>query len=447
MTQLWICLFTLYHLPSFSIEAFQDQSMQQQAEVLLRESEQLLKAGKTRQAQNVIHQARQLQNTLAQQYLKKGINHIRWHEPDSARVAFQSALEYNFNDAQIHLELGKLLIHQQKYDQAVSHLNKSLTLDPTLIEATTYLNQIVADFYSKGYKRTFDQYSIPCQMTTYEENDSLRVEIAYALPKIGLTRSGGLGTVHIDEIIQAHSSTGTIRHTTRINRLPEHGKTTIEKNYLLATKILRIPISEQHFQLEIEDYKIGSHGKFESPIIPPAQPFQLGLSTPLLARNISLKNDTPSSRKDFKIQHNPLRLYTPLKPVFVYVEMYHLLPNSLGYTDYELSYHIQWASAEEIKPEYFEALDTQLSASLPEALLSLRYLVPHKQRNNLTVKPTPSDKGTRITVPYMGKEENDRTYLEIDISDLSPGVHKLALTLRDNIAEESVTRTTLFRVK
>ena len=101
----------------------------------------------------------------------------------------------------------------------------------------------------------------------------MRIKIAYALPKVGLTLAGGVGVVYIDQHFNFLTSSGIISYTVPQSRLPEYGQTILEKNYLLATHTLRIPFNTTKLHINIKDRKISSQGNYKTSFIPPADHF------------------------------------------------------------------------------------------------------------------------------------------------------------------------------
>ena len=434
----------LFAGPSF---AFQDITLIEKAQKLLQESQSLLQAGNTAQAHKRIQEARQLQITMADQFRQQGQNLIQQGNVQAAQEAFEQAIEHNYLDPLTHLELGKIYLHQKKYPSALNHLSQSLQIQPNQERTYALLEQAAHAHFKHGYRRTFKNYTFPYQATAFHESDSLRIEISYALPKIGLTRSGGVGVVYLDQAFTFQTPSDIISKQIQKDRLPEYGRTVIEQNYYLATQTIRTPTNVTQLQLQIRDTNLGSMGQIETPLTTPAHPFQFAISPPLLAQSISARTDHPQKRSDLDIIPNPLRIYQSHTPVYVYLELYNLLPSAWGQTDFELSYQIQWPEETEIKPHLFEALHTHLTEDLPPELLPLQYFIPYKHRQSLMVdRKSTFESTTRITIPYQGTQSNDLTYLEIDISHLPKGVHKLILTGKDLIAQETVTHTTLFRI-
>jgi len=427
--------------------AFQDTTLHDRAQTMLQKGQALLLAGQTTQALALIQEARNLQITLSNQYRDQGQNLWRLGDFVNAQSALEKALENNYEDPITHLFLGKVHLETKAYQSAFTHLEKSLQLNPDQYEAEILLKQAIQDHYHLKATSSLKHYTFPCQNIAFQESDSLRLEIAYALPKVGLASAGGVGVVHIDQAIETLTRSGTQTHLTKLSRLPEYGETIIEKNYLLATHTLRVPTQTTQLNLNIKDRHIYTLGVYQTTLSPPAEPYQFGLSEPLLAQSISTRNDHPQTRTDFDIVPNPLRLYQSHTPLTFYIELYNLQPTAWGSTDFELSYQILWPDENEIKPSLFEALDAQLPQDLLKILSSRQYLIPHKHRKDLTVEQKSTfEKSTRVTIPYTGSHNNDRTYLEIDISHLAIGVYKLSITGKDLVAEKEITHTTLFRI-
>lgn len=429
------------------ISAFQDLALKTRAQVLLQESQSFLEKGETRQALKLIHEARALQVKLGQQYRILAQQQRIYGNLTEAQNAIEKAIEYNNQDDIAHLDLGYFFLLKKDYAKAIKQLRRSLQLNPDNPLATDLLAQATRQHYLGNGTKSFKHYTIPSQAIVFHEADSLRIELSYALPKVGLTRAGGVGVVHINEHIEIATMQKPITYLTQLSRLPEYGKSFIAQNYLLRSHTFRVPHRSASINILIKDTKIGSNGRYQAPIHSPVEPYLFGISTPLLAHSISSKNETPENRTDLNIVPNPLRLYQTDSPLYVYIELYNLLPNSLGTTDFELSYQITWPNENEITLQLFEALDSDLYMVPQQELAELHYLIPseHRMRYGVDSKAT-LNQDTRVTIPYMSKRSNDFTYLEIDISHLPVGVHKLILQGRDLMAEEIVTRTALFRI-
>lgn len=440
----WI-LWVLCTVPQVS--AFQDLTLKARAQMLLQESRSFLEKGETRQALKLIHEARALQVKLGQQYHLLAQKQRNYGNLTEAQNAIEKAIEYNNQDDIAHLELGHLLLLKKDYSKAIIPLHKSLQLNPNNPLANDLLAQATRQYYLGNATKSFKHYTFPSQAIVFQEADSLRIELSYALPKVGLTRAGGVGVVHINEHIEIGTLQNPMTYLTQLTRLPEYGKSFIAQNYLLRSHTFRVPLRSASIDILIKDTKIGSRGRYQAPIQSPAEPYLFSISTPLLASSVSSKTENPENRTDLNIVPNPLRLYQTDSPLYVYIELYNLLPNSLGTTDFELSYQITWPNENEIAPQLFEALDSDLHMAPKKEWGELHYLIPseHRMHYGVDAKAT-LNQDTRVTIPYMGKRSNDFTYLEIDLSHLPVGVHKLILQSRDLIAEETVKRTALFRI-
>ena len=53
---------------------------------------------------------------------------------------------------------------------------------------------------------------------------------------------------------------------------------------------------------------------------------------------------------------------------------------------------------------------------------------------------------TSVTARYEGDRRDDLTYLEIDVTEVPVGVHKLTVTTRDALTGQTAERSVLFRV-
>ena len=177
--------------------------------------------------------------------------------------------------------------------------------------------------------------------------------------------------------------------------------------------------------------------------------------------------------------------------------MYNLKRDRYGRTEYEISYRIGRAEQEEINPYLFMAQrlpdgDVHLEltrvqarqegeSGLPARLamdedqtptgvfIPGRYVSPdlsgRRREDEMTYRVRyvfPEEDGlasrikrmgrskegveTTITARYEGSREDDFTYLQIDLSHVPAGVHRLSVRIRDVHNDDVVSRDVLFRV-
>lgn len=428
--------------------ALGNQSFESRAQDLIKEGQTLMRAGKAREALLLFRQAQSFHRLLSKQSLDIGKEHFKKRNLNSAKVAFRRALEFEYQNPLANLGLGRTHLRERNYPDAITYLSRALLLSPDLSDARDLLKQAIKAHQGSDLTSHLRHYTFPGEAIVFKDNDSLRVEIAYALPKIGLAAAGGINTAHIDQRLSFTNQSGkTLSFSQQPTHLPQAGKTSLRTNYLLGIQTIYIPLNTYLFALNIKDHKIASRGLFQSTCLPPTDEIDFGISDLLTARKITAKTLYPETRNDLQIERNPLKLYRHSEPIFVYLELYNLLPDISGQTDYELTYMFQWPDSREIDLRHFEALDRDLPLNLPEEISAMQLLVPHEHRQGLVINSNGNtDRATRVTIPYTGRQRDDFTYLELSVDHLEPGIHKLVISAKDLVAEETVQRSTLLRI-
>ena len=194
---------------------------------------------------------------------------------------------------------------------------------------------------------------------------------------------------------------------------------------------------------------------------------------------------------------NPLRTYHRTEPAFIYLEVYNLMRDRYGRAEYEIAYRIGRPGREEIDPYLFMAerlqkggiqLEVTLNnaskvrevrrqARLPinedqstadvfvtsrdvspdlfergreeDVTYRVRYVFPEEDELASRIRKKGRSRAgaeTTITARYEGDREDDFTYLQIDLTHVPAGVHRLSVTVRDMHTGHVVSRDTLFRV-
>lgn len=319
--------------------------------------------------------------------------------------------------------------------------------------------------YIDPYKR--QRYSLPHLITAFREQDSIRFEIAYAVPKrrIKTMSDGNLGI--IDGVFLFNQDWEETYRDPAVVTLPAPADTTqvttpadsLRKSYFTTQHTVRTVPGQYTIAAEVVDQKSGSIGAFRTPYEPEGLTDGFAMSDLLLARQITPKNDFPESRKDLLIDANPLRTFHPSEPVYIYLELYDLKRDNFGHTKYEIAYQIGRPKNKTVDPSLFTDLN------LPEGQIEIRlieqpgktpiydvsYTMP--KRNLITdwkeIKRSGVFRkrpGTTITAQYEGENKNDFTYLQIDVSQVPPGVHQLTVSVRDLRTKQKSQRDLLFRV-
>ena len=98
---------------------------------------------------------------------------------------------------------------------------------------------------------------------------------------------------------------------------------------------------------------------------------------------------------------------------------------------------------QEVVPDFFDAQKKD------ELTYRARFVFPEEDEIASRIKKMGRSKGgveTTITARYEGDREDDFTYLQIDLSHVPAGVHRLSVSVRDVHNDQVVSRDTLFRV-
>lgn len=315
--------------------------------------------------------------------------------------------------------------------------------------------------YIDPYKQ--QKYSLPHLLTAFREQDSIRLEIAYAVPKNRIqTTEDGQRNI-IDGIFLFNEQWHEVYRNPAVVTLPASSTTSSTKNlrdrYFTTQHTVHTTPGNYHIAAEVLDQKSGSIGTFRSPyeILEPNDDF--AVSDLLLATNISPKTPFPESREDLQINTNPLRTFHPTEPLYIYLELYNLKRNTFANTQYEIAYKISRPKNKNIDPALFADIDLpegQIQIQLIEqkdapTVYNVTYEVPkHNLINDWKNTKTPGlfkkHIETTITAQYEGHLKNDFTYLQIDITQIPIGVHELTVITHDILANKKNQKSTLFRI-
>ena len=173
----------------------------------------LMRAGKTGEAQSFFRRARAIHRLLGKQFTDIGQKHFEQGALETAKIAFKRALEYDTQNSLATLGLGRTFLREKDYPDAMTYLSRALLLNPDLSDARDLLKQALKAHNQSDLTSHLRHYTFPCQALAFKEGDSLRVEIAYALPKVGLAAAGGVGVVHIEQHLSFQSDCTTVYGT------------------------------------------------------------------------------------------------------------------------------------------------------------------------------------------------------------------------------------------
>jgi hypothetical protein len=78
----------------------------------------------------------------------------------------------------------------------------------------------------------------------------------------------------------------------------------------------------------------------------------------------------------------------------------------------------------------------------------VRYVLPESRISDSLASESSRDvqMETVVTADYEGRQRDDLTYLQLDVSKMPAGVHKLSVQIVDRHTGKMVNRAVLFRV-
>lgn len=324
--------------------------------------------------------------------------------------------------------------------------------------------------YIDPYRR--QKYTVPHQVLAFKEDDQVRLEVTYALPK----RRFKTETATLDNALFIFDANGRKVGQQVQQAILQWPKSTIQNlwnQHRVIAHQMKLQQGDYQVVMEALDQKTGHIATFKEQRPLSFIDTALSLSDLFLARRIHPKTPFPENRKDLAILPNPIHTYTPKHPVYVYLELYNLKPDDFGRTRFDLTYQLSVPDKEEINPAQFMdqriGRETTLEVLINESA-STPIRVEEDERNQITRRPTveyrvkytlpksietdelkrATDQGvamtTSVTAEYEGDRVNDFTYLQFDTSQLPKGIHKLTVTITDKNTNRYTNKYALFRV-
>ena len=303
------------------------------------------------------------------------------------------------------------------------------------------------------------KYSMPHVTAAFREQDSVRVELAYAVPLVKLDYRDSL--ILDDGLFVFDSGWNDVyRGIFRVENAVRESQT-----HLVQKRTLRFPRGDYQLIAEVGDRLGGSVGTFREEGKWAVVDTGLAMSDLLLASQIRAENGFPESRDDLDITPNPLRTFSRGKSAFVYLELYDLSQDVFGRTQYDLSYRIGTPQKDEVNPALFDAISMAEFQGRLDVMqeevgdtdwddfsrrnVTVRYVVPERNRLSASLeklRKEGQEGGMVISSEYSGDQKDDFTFLEIDLADMPVGIYKLTVTATDAKSKQKVDRSELFRV-
>lgn len=314
------------------------------------------------------------------------------------------------------------------------------------------------------------KYRIPYQVVGFKDGNSLRVELAYALPKYNVSASVADSMVLENGIFLYDERWDAVfeKRSALDLRWPELTSSgypvvdNLRENHLVFQKAFTLAPGTYNLICELRDAESGSIGTFREQRTFEMADSMLAMSDLLLATQIETQSPFPEDRDDLNVVANPLRTYHRSEPAFIYLELYNLRRDRYGRTAYEISYRIGRPGEKKIDPYLFTAQrlpDNGKPLRTPDVIVTRnhKYEVLHVSEGMrdledeiaLLMKEMEKDtQGTQTTITsqYEGDREDDFTYLQIDLSHVPAGVHLLSVSVKDMHTGHEAAREALFRV-
>jgi GWxTD domain-containing protein len=365
-----------------------------------------------------------------------------------------------------------------------------------------YVFKTMPQRYVDPYKHL--KYTIPHQVAAFRDGDSVRVEVAYALPRENLAVSETDSTSRIESGLflldgdwneEVASFEGFALHWQGSVSGDTPPADSLRARYKVFHAVLTTSPGQHHVVVEARDAVGGTIGTFREAREFAAMKPGFAMSDVLLASRIEPTKDLPEGRADLGVKANPMRTYHRSEYVFLYLETYGLALDGFGRSNYEISYRIGPPEKDEVDPGLFaageadeerpavrieaqveevaeegfsaRALREQAQEDDAEAQLGepdhvamdeprretvryrVRYVIPERNRKRSKVEQMMKvnrEVMTTVTARYEGDRADDFTYLQIDVAELPAGVYKLTVTARDALTKVGDEREVLFRV-
>jgi GWxTD domain-containing protein len=376
----------------------------------------------------------------------KGKTYIKFG-PYASRSVYERRETWHYGDFRIHFRKGADLdawyFDGEELGEALASLNAGYWPD----HGRVHFEKQAPKFYDP-YRQ--QKYSVPYQVSAFASADSMRLEVAYAIPvnKVDITSSA-----HIDQGLFLFDAQwdSVYRQVEKAYVFDYETHKTPEGLFWIAQHALVLPVDDYQIVAEVGDYKNGAVGTMRMVKEVVRADTVMAMSDVILASKMDVLKPDPTSRADIHMVQNPLRTFRQSAFLHLYFEVYHLVRDVFGRAKYDVSYRVGWPKGETVDASLFFAIDkpdTQMvveeSALAPEGFRDyrVRYVLP--EQPHLLQKREGEETETEVTVHYEGDRENELIYLNVDLSQVPVGVHQLRVQVQQG--EHRVFREVFFRV-
>ncbi len=305
---------------------------------------------------------------------------------------------------------------------AIEYIGRMTEHTPEVIYQSTVSQ--TPDFYRPGLPG--DVLNFYYDLAEFRGADGqTSVEIYYGLPpeQIETQQASDSNFVHIQlAIALANEGHATIYRTAEEFVYQNRAELAAAKGSFVP-EILKtqVPPGKYELQVQAKDLISGRTGIYRQELeIDDYRPKELLISDIQLASSISNAGATKFKKEDVWIIPMPTRSYGEKQNVYAYFEIYNLTKDSFGQTRYKLQYQVRSSAMPSVG--VFGAVASGLRTILKSQ------------------KPQVS-----IATEQIGRDPDEREYVEIDLSKAKAGVNALEITVIDQISGKSVEREVRFR--
>jgi len=271
------------------------------------------------------------------------------------------------------------------------------------------------------------KYGLPVQVGFFKaEEGQVKMALSWGIPKRQLQYLKLYETYQVDLYagIFVHRSNG--EEVTSVRWQPEAFRDvwtdSLKERYLLGQRDLILAPDQQMdadslaLALEIKDVGKKTVGVFRDTVFVQAFPDDvISMSSVLLASHAG------DGKEGIEVIPNPLRTFDTDELLYIYFEIYNLVRDEFGQTDFSVTYRVGPPDLRRFSDKRDRKAIAQLGISDDRWRIS-------------------------VSTDYRGGDMQEPIYLSVDLSELGPGVHLLSIVVTDRQTGLQTWRETLFRI-
>jgi len=257
------------------------------------------------------------------------------------------------------------------------------------------------------------------------DKDKIKIEVYCAVPKKNLTftkkQIDSEATLNYTIIFQDSNFTD-IKKTKKTITLHSSDSSDDLAGICLFQENTILPPGAYRMGIRVENPESNSRYVYKHDFNLIVNKQKLALSDIELASSIAMSEQQDIFVKNgLKIIPQPYNIVQKETPVFTYFEVYNLLLDSSGKTDYTISYKIGLIETEH--------------KGIGKALAAIGKIFSSKNKTGITSSYKRNSKSRKVY-----------EYLSFDLSSIKPGIINLTITVTDNIIDRSISETISLRI-